>query len=263
MSAITASDVGSSSPIHRRAALFGIEPNKMRKNFQIPLDSRFLFGYLTRTEQNPIDGGSRSALKVGGCSNPDERQRSTEAMLSEFRIRRLVSSGHFSQLIDELAHNGRPLGLPVRIRLGDPAIVRPAALGLAIRRMTEITFAVVPTTRQLVEKLLGEQDPQTGGFGSIAASAVALRALFETRDQCGAGDLVPTLDRAIGPALQFLALAQDESGMLGDAIDSMIARWQLSACEPARQAIRWQDLVESSDAMPISSETASLLEAAA
>ena len=29
-----------------------------------------------------------------------------------------------------------------RIRLGDPSVVRPAALALAIQRLTEITFAV-------------------------------------------------------------------------------------------------------------------------
>ena len=73
-------------------------------------------------------------------------------MLSEFRIGKLVESGHYGHLLDDLVHNGRPVSLSVRVRLGDPAVVVPATLGLAIQRMTEITFATSGTTRRLGKK---------------------------------------------------------------------------------------------------------------
>ncbi len=184
-------------------------------------------------------------------------------MLSEFRIRKLVSSQHFSQLLDELAHNGRPIGLSVQLRLSDPENLTIASIGLAIQRMTEITFAANQTTSDLIRLLLHAQHSD-GGFGSIAGSAIALHALFDARSQCGVASMLQhDIDRAIGPVLMWLAQRQRASGVIGDAIDASICRWQLGRCDAFRVAIRWHDFVEATEAMPVSRDTAPLIELAA
>lgn len=183
-------------------------------------------------------------------------------MLSEHRLRKLAITSHHAQMIDEVLSNGRPITLAIRIRIGDPETVRPAALALALRRMTEISFAVTNTTRYLTRQLLSCCQP-SGSFGSIAATAIAIRAFFNLRSQCGLGTLKSEIDAAIGPALDRISQWQDESGMIGDPIDSSICRWQLSHCEPFRSAIRWHDFVLAVEEMPVSRETAALLESAA
>jgi len=183
-------------------------------------------------------------------------------MLSENRLRKLAETRHYTQIVDEVLSNGRPITLAFRLRLSDPETLRPAALALALRRLTEISFAVTDTTRYLAEQLLSCCRP-SGSFGSIAATALALRALFNVRSQCGLGDLRAEIDAAIGPALDRISQWQDESGMIGDSIDSAICRWQLSDCEPFRSAIRWHDFVLAVEEMPVSRETAALLESAA
>lgn len=183
-------------------------------------------------------------------------------MLSENRIRKLARLGHFNQLIEDIVANGRPASLAVRLRLGDPNGRAGTGLGLAIQRLTEITFAVTDTTKWAVHHLVQLQE-RDGSFGSIAATAVALRALFAARKQCGSAALQADIDAAIGPALDRLMHWQDTGGTIGDLIDSSICHWQLSDCAPFREAIHWHDFVSALDGLPMSPATAALCELAA
>ncbi len=183
-------------------------------------------------------------------------------MLSENRIQKMAQLGHFHQLIEDVIANGRPISLAVRLKLGDPDAQVVTGLGLAIQRLTEITFAVNETTQWILQKLLARQN-NDGSFGSIAATAIALRALFAVRKQCGSTNLRPELDAAIGPALNRLLNWQDEQGTIGDSLDSSICRWQLSDCIPFRKSIRWHDFVNAVDELQVTPATAALRELAA
>ena len=134
-------------------------------------------------------------------------------MLSIKRIEKLTESGHFGQLIREVAANGRPLQNTLKTRLNDPKTLKPAAIGLGIRRITELSFTLSPTTRKLLDLLLQYQQPY-GSFGSITATEIALQALRAVRNQGGTQQLHPTLDQAIHAAANWLKQQQNETPAL-------------------------------------------------
>ncbi|MFG0329169.1 MAG: hypothetical protein ACF8PN_04650 [Phycisphaerales bacterium] len=157
------------------------------------------------------------------------------------RIERLVSAAHFHQLLDDIVANGRPVGMPVKVRLSDPSGQPAASIGLGLQRAAELTWRLSPAVENLVDRLLESRnassssaasdpagDPNDGGFGTVAATAVAVRALFAVRDLPGAARIQGRLDAAIDAALWWLALRQEvSSGRIGDDIDSVIVLWQL------------------------------------
>ena len=130
-------------------------------------------------------------------------------MLSIKRIEKLTETGHFGQLIREVAANGRPINPTDRSHLNDPRTLKPAAIGLGIRRITELSFTLSPTTRKLLNLLLQYQQ-DTGSFGSITATEIALQALQAVRNQGGTREVQPTLDQAIKAAEMWLKQQQNE-----------------------------------------------------
>jgi len=163
-------------------------------------------------------------------------------MLTSHRIERLIDAGQLGPLVDEILANGRPIELPLHIRLADPEGLTAVALGLALSRVSEITFACSPFARQLVYRLARLQDDQ-GGFGTVAGTAVALRGLLAVRDQVGSDELRCLLDETIYHALCRLVLWQDEEGGFGDNLDAAIVAWQLGHVREFRESIRWGDFV--------------------
>ncbi|MFM9959436.1 MAG: hypothetical protein ACKVZJ_15375 [Phycisphaerales bacterium] len=97
-------------------------------------------------------------------------------MLSPFRVARLVAGEEFDRLLNEVLMNGRPVSLGVRLRLSTPESLPGCALGLALRRLTELTWRAEPPALELADRLLALQRDD-GSFGSVAASACAVAGL--------------------------------------------------------------------------------------
>ncbi len=107
-------------------------------------------------------------------------------MLNQFRIARLVQAEEFDRLLNEVLMNARPVPLSARLRLSEPgAALASSALGLALRRVTELSWRPEPPAAELAERLLRLQDSH-GGFGSVAASACAVAGMILLLDQIAA-----------------------------------------------------------------------------
>ena len=166
-------------------------------------------------------------------------------MVTLNRIVKLAEVEQYTRLIEAVALNGRPMSLPVRMRLGQQPGLAAAATGLALRRAIELQYRVNDSIRGLYRRLRGYRCDD-GGFGSIAATAVALRAFLELWSLPGGDDLHAELRGLVGDALWHLASLQDDEGRIGDEIDSGICLWQLEDCREFREAVRYQDLREAS-----------------
>lgn len=183
-------------------------------------------------------------------------------MLNLVQIDRLAEQNAWERLIERVLHNGRGGDLAMRLRLVREEAAAPAALGLALQRTCELTYGPSAIGTGLVAQLLHLQR-EDGLFASApndhvttdpsprraspAATAIAVRALHDWREQCrSAGHEVETrLDRAIGRGLFALACAQrDEGGFGEDEVENAIVLWQLGRIGEFRQAVRFHDLVD-------------------
>lgn len=106
-------------------------------------------------------------------------------MLSQFRVARLASAEEFDRLLNEVLMNGRPLPLSARLRLSAPGCLAASALGLALARLSELTWRPEPPAAELAERLL-ERQSSLGDFGSIPATACALAGLAALHAQIAA-----------------------------------------------------------------------------
>lgn len=187
-------------------------------------------------------------------------------MLSQFRVARLASAEEFDRLLNEVLMNGRPVPLSARLRLSAPGSLAPSALGLALARLSELTWRPEPPAADLAEALLERQSP-SGEFGSIASTACALAGLGALTAQiaalpgtkAGMEFLPPGLTQRVrasaDAAANWLAsrtaenqpslfdATEDDSAEraasadraaaapapIGDAIDTAILLWALSA----------------------------------
>ncbi|MEM6459148.1 MAG: hypothetical protein AAF710_07125 [Planctomycetota bacterium] len=158
-------------------------------------------------------------------------------MLSVSLIERSLAAGDHDRLLRDLADNGQPLPLGLRLRLGrGPA----APLGLALRRLVELTYAPTPLSLGLTRRLLDLQDPD-GHFGDPRnledprnsgnprsspdplATAAALAGLARVRRD-HASDRVPAgLDERLAAGYAALAAMQGGDGLLTDADDRSAA----------------------------------------
>ncbi len=185
-------------------------------------------------------------------------------MISLPKLVRLVAASEHGRMLEEVVRNGRPLPLRVRLRLEDAETLPAAALGLALQRVTELTYRPTDTSLSLLFGLLELARPD-GAFGSIAATAVALAAMHSTLDQLGSLPrgaegrfMAPELESrcrwAAVSALHSLAQAQrcadlDDSsepiadGLIGDEIDSTITLWQLGFDARFAGAVRYEALL--------------------
>jgi hypothetical protein len=97
-------------------------------------------------------------------------------MLSPFRVARLVAAEEFDRLLNEVLMNTRPVPLAVRVRLSEQGALAPAALGLALKRLTELTWRPEPPAAELAERLLALQS-KDGALGTLAVTACAVAGL--------------------------------------------------------------------------------------
>lgn len=104
-------------------------------------------------------------------------------MLSQQRIARWVQSRSYGTLVGAILSNGRNSCQTIRGLLTHPDAVAPAALGLALQRLDELSYGPNPLAEQIVRLLLAMQ-ADSGQFGgsnpaaSRAATAVACRGLL-------------------------------------------------------------------------------------
>ncbi len=185
-------------------------------------------------------------------------------MLNLPRIARLSVAGDFERMLEEVCRNGRPLPLPVRLRLSEPAGLSAAAAGLALQRIIQLTYRPTPVSIGLARTLVVLRD-EDGKFGTLAATAVALAGLLAFSDQVKSlptlsqvdPDLRRAVDESIAAALHRLHRAQEESpampgarlgerpSLIGDELDSAIVLWQLGLEPRFANAIRYEDLLAS------------------
>ncbi len=157
-------------------------------------------------------------------------------MLALPRIAKLSLAGDHDRLLNDILHNGRPVPLAARIRLSASEAVRPAALGLALRRIAELTYRPVDEAAAIVTALLEEQRPD-GSFGSIAATAAAVAGLSAFMDQHRplriASDrpdalVVGSAEAGLASALSWfdaMSAGARADGLIGDRLDSALIAW--------------------------------------
>lgn len=205
-------------------------------------------------------------------------------MISFPRIVRHAARCDYEHLFEDVLRNGPPLPLALRMRLGSGADSAPAALGLALKRIIEVTHRPTEASRELLDRLLDQQNTD-GSFGGIAATGVALGALLSVLEQIdslpgaarrngsggsgGSGgrgvllidpDLESRLRRGVDEALHFLASAHEEAlhaedgapALLGDAIDTAVLLWQLAGNRFAGDRLRLDRLHDAAQAHGLS-----------
>lgn len=160
-------------------------------------------------------------------------------MISLSKIERWTFAERFSELLEAVLANGRPLPLSVRLRLSHPSSSRLASAGLALQRAIELSYFPVPASVQLarvVAEALAEDDPEV----SPAARAVAAAGLVDLVQQfgsCGktlAPDLEGLIEHGLGVfgrrAFEAHAAASGTArdGLVGDELDTAVLLWQLA-----------------------------------
>ena len=155
-------------------------------------------------------------------------------MLKHFRVAKLVDSGDFDRLLNEVQMNTRQLPLPLRLRLSGEASLEVSAVGLALSRLTELSYRPEPPVEALIARLVGLQNDE-GWFAAattqehgaraeatITASAIALSALRAVQRQIAAlpgsrvgmrflsGDLEEKLELAVERGLAWLSRRAEE-----------------------------------------------------
>lgn len=190
-------------------------------------------------------------------------------MISLPRLARLAEAREFDRLLDEVARNGRPLPLPVRLRLSQPDSLPAAATGLALQRVVQLTYRPSALIALLARTLLDLQQDD-GSFGSTGATAIAVASLLALADQVRS---IPAawarledrsgsarsatreeLEHAALRAMHALFEAQErtigalidgQTGLIGDKLDSAIVLWQLGTDPRFAAMIRYEDLLAS------------------
>lgn len=195
-------------------------------------------------------------------------------MISLPRMVKQADEGQFERMLDDVLRNGRPLSLAVRMKLQAPGSLAPAALALALQRVTELTYRPSDTAVGLLRMLLDRQAPD-GSFGAVASTAAALAATHALLAQVealpgkGSGrylDLELHAQARAGAeaALHYLAQSQsgglsarndlaanapeaeceaEVGGLIGDDLDSAIVLWQLAFDVRFTRAIRYDALL--------------------
>ena len=172
-------------------------------------------------------------------------------MLSPNRLERLAANGEYDRLLADVLRNGRSIPLAARLRLCEA--LPAAALGLALQRLLELTRRPTGAVCALAADLLDQQS-EDGGFGAVAATAVAVSALTNL-SQIAAyvpGAVTPEFSERVGRAVEqghhHLFAAQDRcfgvdpAGLIGDGLDSALVYWQLGHDPAFGRSVRMTDL---------------------
>jgi len=156
-------------------------------------------------------------------------------MLTLSQIEHLIEAERFEQLLARVIEGGRcPAGCAADLRraCGGRGVV-PAALGFALQRITELTYAPCPPARTLAGRLIGLQ--QTDGLwgegaASLAPSAIGLRGLLdlERRHEEFHTPKPAGIEESIDRGARAIASIQRGDGSMGrSALDSAVVLWQL------------------------------------
>ncbi len=163
-------------------------------------------------------------------------------MITLSRIERTALAQGWHRLLDDVLSNGRPVDLPIRLRLTQSETLHVISAAFALQRVCELSYALCPLAQALCDDLLHAQGDD-GSFGSVAATAVVSRALLDLRHMPGSEAVADRIAFAIDHAMHCLASSQDESGLLGGCeIDSAIALWQLRGRREFAAAVRLEEL---------------------
>jgi len=163
-------------------------------------------------------------------------------MITLSRIERTALAHGWHRLLDDVLSNGRPVDLPIRLRLAQSETLHVISAAFALQRVCELSYALCPLAMALCDDLLHAQGDD-GSFGSVAATAVVTRALLDLQHIPGSDAIVDRIDFAVQHALHYLTLSQDEDGLLGGCeIDSAIALWQLSGRREFAAAVQLEEL---------------------
>ncbi len=133
-------------------------------------------------------------------------------MLSVYQIERYLRVRHWDMLLRGIVPLGMELPLPLQIRLSQQPV---AVMGLALRRVCELTYGPTAVSREIAAKLLAEQRSD-GSFGAAgpdplatAAAVNALSVLEASQPHHGLAEVPAAIDRA----LIVLAAMQDDDGL--------------------------------------------------
>ncbi len=123
-------------------------------------------------------------------------------MLSTHKIERLIDSADWSTLLEALVENGRPMPLALRLQLLEDASLPVAALGLALQRLVELTYAPSAPALEAAVRLSDllhravHTDTDAAPCGAaVALGAAGLADLARQADECGRGLAVPLAER--------------------------------------------------------------------
>lgn len=150
-------------------------------------------------------------------------------MITRNRMLRLWHQRRHAALADRILENGRLPDARTRAYLLATEPIEVVALGLALQRLCELLHGVDGELRDLVDELLLHQAPD-GSFGSLAATAVAVRALLDVLD--GVVDADPGWLTSAGAGLSFLTRHQRADGLFDEGLlANEIVAWQLGASD--------------------------------
>lgn len=177
-------------------------------------------------------------------------------MLSVKQIHQQVQSRAYRRLTQRILANGRCQSPQILKRLLEPGAVAPAALGLALQRLFELTWGSSSESQIILTRLLACQaasglfgDPdriarngrniEHEGVMSIAATAIVIQTLtialarMDLRESRNQSVYLPQLKAALERAMMALTRSLDAS--LSDDIndvDAAIVLWQLGDLKP-------------------------------
>src|SRR4029453_197859 len=105
-------------------------------------------------------------------------------MISQNQIVRLLDGKEYRHLVERILSNGRCRSSAARSALTRQTTAEPAALGLGLQRLLELTYRPSPTADRICARLMHMQQPdglfadsETRHESLLAASAVALGAV--------------------------------------------------------------------------------------
>ncbi len=172
-------------------------------------------------------------------------------MLSATHIQKHFDNHDHCRMIDSLAQNGTALPLPLKARLSQST----AAVGLGLRRLSELIYGPTSLSRDMAKTLLIAQQPDGAFPGSsdldpltTASATAGLAAVL--REQTATPD--SQLEDALDLAMSALAAMQDAEGLFihsddrteeDRALTSAFVLFLLARLPRFRESIRFAELM--------------------
>lgn len=169
-------------------------------------------------------------------------------MISHVQIDRMIELKEYRRLVERILDNGRSRSNMAKRVLSRPEAAGPAALGLSLQRLAELTYAPTATADRIARRLVVMQRRDgLFGYGSdtpyetlLAATAAAVRGLIDYAGHLRASGqpLNPSVNQALERGMDALAnsfasLTNTTNGALGWAI----VLWQLGDVQAFRQRV--------------------------